>query len=58
MKSSENQRVPFMLDKTRKPLLPQLETKNRFFGKMSLSGKNVKRGEFIDIDSVAKYQKM
>ena len=63
----DSQRVPFMLDKTRKPLFAQLGTKTHsflknwvFFRKMSHAAEECKRGDplgFINIHSVANYQK-
>ena len=52
--------APFMQNKTRKPLFPQLgKIIQIFFGKCRIVLKNAKRGPlgFIDIHSVAKYQK-
>ena len=61
------QKVPFMLGKNRKPLFPQLGTKNMFFektrffsfGKGHTLAKYVKGGPlgFINMHSVAKYKK-
>ena len=66
-KFRDTQRVPFMLDKNRKALFPQLGTKKHFkklqiflFQKMSHSAEKCKRGHplgFINVRSVAKYQK-
>ena len=53
-----------MLDKTRKPLFPELGTKMKFrtfsFRKMSHSAEKCKKGDplgYVNIHSVAKYQK-
>ena len=70
MKSSEKfrdtQRVPFKIDKTRKPFFPQLGTKmfllkntRDFFRKMSHKAEKSERSHFgfFNIHFVARYQK-
>ena len=58
----DTQRVPLILDKTPKLLIPRLRTKKHFFfvRKMSHSAEKSKAGpfRFIKIHSVANYQKI